>query len=125
LRLFAGSVGPVHGGSGGRLVEAGRLTGLLRRWLDKASTMLASARFWSALGVLSASAIMVNVNVLSARFYERWDVTQSGIFTLSPATLEILEALAEPVEVVVFLSRADRLLVDVRHMLSEYEAHSS
>ncbi len=101
------------------------MTGLLRRWLDKASTMLASARFWSALGVLSASAIMVNVNVLSARFYERWDVTQSGIFTLSPATLEILEALAEPVEVVVFLSRADRLLVDVRHMLSEYEAHSS
>ena len=100
------------------------MTRLLRRWVGKASTTLTSARFWSAVGVLSASAIMVNVNVLSARFYERWDVTQSRAFTLSPATLEILDALAEPVEVVVFLSQGDRLLVDVRHMLSEYKAHS-
>ncbi len=81
-------------------------------------------RLWSALGVLSASVILVNVNVLSARFYERWDWTDARAFTLSAATSEILASLTEPVDVVVFLSRSDRLLIDVRHMLAEYQAHT-
>jgi len=86
--------------------------------------VLGSVRLWSALGVLSASVVMVNLNVLSARFYQRWDWTATESFTLSTPTVQLLSTLSEPIEVVVFLTRGDRLLVDVRHMLEEYGAHT-
>lgn len=90
----------------------------------RARHALGSSRLWSALGVLSASVILVNVNVLCGRFYERWDWTQTESFTLSSPTTKLLESLSEPLDVVVFLTRGDRLLVDVRHMLEEYAAHT-
>lgn len=100
----------------------------MKAWLfalaRRAATASASARLWSALGVLSASVIMVNLNVLCARFYERWDWTQTESFTLSPPTVKLLATLNEPLDVVVFLTRGDRLLVDVRHMLEAYAAHT-
>jgi hypothetical protein len=83
-----------------------------------------SASFWSALGVVSATIIMVNVNVLAARFYQRWDFTERQAFTLSDATLRIVSALDAPIEITVFLSRQDRLLVDVRQLLSAYQAET-
>ncbi|HEU5072803.1 MAG TPA: GldG family protein, partial [Polyangiaceae bacterium] len=83
-----------------------------------------SAKLWSALGVLSASVIMVNVNVLCARFYERWDWTRAESFTLSSPTTKLLASLDQPLDIVVFLTRGDRLLVDVRHMLEAYAAHT-
>jgi hypothetical protein len=67
----------------------------------------------------------VTSNVLVARFYERWDWTSSGIYTLSQATRETLHGLREPIDIVVFLGRSDPLTVSVRHMLTAYGAETT
>ncbi|MCC6215275.1 MAG: GldG family protein [Polyangiaceae bacterium] len=79
-------------------------------------------RVVAAVGVLSAAVLAVGVNVLVSRFYTRWDWTSTGLYTLSPATVETLESLTEPIDVVVFLSASDPLSASVRHMLSAYGA---
>lgn len=79
----------------------------------------------SAAGVVAAALIAVLCNVLVARFYERWDWTRSGLYSLSQATTETLRSLDQPVEVVVFLSASDPLTVSVRHMLSAYGAETT
>ncbi|HVU01428.1 MAG TPA: GldG family protein [Polyangiaceae bacterium] len=78
------------------------------------------ARLLAAGGVLAAGIIAVCVNVLSHRFYKRWDVTSSGLYTLSQATLETLHGLSDPVDVIVFLSASDPLNTSVQHMLAAY-----
>ncbi len=84
--------------------------------------LLASPRWLAALAVLAAGLLAVQANVLVARHYARWDLTSEGTFTLSRPTRDLLGALEAPVEITVLLSRSDRLLVDVRHMLDAYRA---
>ncbi len=81
-------------------------------------------RSLSAVGVLAAAVLAVSVNVLTARFYHRWDVTPAGLYTLSPATVETLTKLTEPIDVVVLLSQSDNLTVSVRQMLVAYGAET-
>jgi hypothetical protein len=104
-----------------------RLSASVRASLPSWQRLTSAARsrsLWSALGVLSASVIVVNLNVLTARFYTRWDWTRDQTFTLSEATKRIVASLDTAVEVTVFLSQGDRLLVDVRQMLEAYQAQS-
>lgn len=84
-----------------------------------------AAKALSAFGVVAALVIAVNVNVLVARFYTRWDVTSEGLYTLSPATKSILASLAEPVTVTVLLGRTDPLLGPLRQLLTAYRAEST
>lgn len=86
----------------------------------KARSGTRGVRWLMAGGVVAAGVISVCVNVLTHRFYERWDWTESGLYTLSQATLETLHSLAEPVDVIVFLSASDPLSLSVQHMLSAY-----
>ncbi len=79
----------------------------------------------AAIGVLGAAVLAVNANVLVARWYKRWDLTHERLYTLSPATLAILHALDQPIDVVVLLSRADPLNVSVRQMLTAYGAETT
>lgn len=99
-------------------------SGPLGKLRNRGLRILGSANFWSALGVVSATLIVVNINVLTDRFYTRWDWTRDQAFTLSDPTRRILSALDSPVEIAVFLSRQDRLLVDVRQLLSAYQAET-
>ena len=84
-----------------------------------------SQKTLSALGVFAAVIVAVNANVLVARWYERWDVTSEGLYSLSQATKSTLAALPAGVEVVVLLSRGDPLLPRVRQMLAAYGAETS
>jgi len=84
-----------------------------------------SFRAFAALGVLAAALLAVNLNVLVARWYKRWDLTADRLYTLSPATLKILHGLDQPLSVTVLLSRADPLSVSVRQMLVQYRAESA
>ena len=84
-----------------------------------------SFRAFAALGVLGAALLAVNLNVMVARWYTRWDLTADRLYTLSPATLRTLHALDQPLAVTVFLSRADPLSVSVRQMLVQYRAATS
>lgn len=81
-------------------------------------------RTFSALGVLAAAVLAVNVNVLVARWYTRWDLTSDALYTLSEPTLNIVRTLESPIDVVVLLSRSDPLLSHVRHLLSAYGAET-
>lgn len=84
-----------------------------------------SPRWLSAAGVLAAGVIAVQLNVLVARHYTRWDFTSHGTYTLSAPTRDLLTSLDEPVEITVLLARSDRLLVDTRHMLDAYRGVTS
>jgi hypothetical protein len=88
----------------------------LRRGLSK--------RALAALGVVAATALAVNVNLLAARFYERWDVTSEGLYTLSEPTRRTLHSLSEPVELILLLSRTDPLNASLRHLLQAYAAET-
>ena len=74
------------------------------------------------LGVAAGALLLVNVNVLGARWYKRWDLTTDKLYSLSQPTRELLTGLAQPVDVSVLLSKGDPLLVSVRHMLEAYGA---
>jgi len=76
------------------------------------------------LGVVASAALLVNLNVLGARWYKRWDFTSDQLYTLSWPTRELLGRLQEPVEVDVLLSKSDPLSVSVRHMLEAYGAQT-
>jgi len=84
-----------------------------------------SFRVFAALGVLGAALLTVNLNVLVARWYQRWDLTADRLYTLSPATLKTLHALDQPLSITVLLGRADPLSVSVRQMLVQYRAESA
>jgi gliding motility-associatede transport system auxiliary component len=86
----------------------------------EAGVKLAGALPW--LGVVAGALLLVNVNVLGARWYKRWDFTSDKLYTLSGPTRELLNGLEQPVDVTVLLSKADPLLVSVRHMLEAYGA---
>jgi hypothetical protein len=85
---------------------------------------LRALKTFSAVGVLAASVLAVNANVLVARFYKRWDVTSDRLYTLSDATRSTLRDLKQPVRVLVLLSRGDPLLTSVRELLLAYRAET-
>ncbi len=74
------------------------------------------------LGVVAGALLLVNVNVLGARWYKRWDFTTDKLYSLSQPTRELLTSLRQPIDVSVLLSKGDPLLVSVRHMLEAYGA---
>jgi hypothetical protein len=84
-----------------------------------------SSKLFSALGVLAAVIIAVNANVLTARFYKRWDVSSGGLYTLSAATLNILRDLPDTVSLTILLARTDPLLPPLRQLLAAYGAQTS
>lgn len=86
---------------------------------------LSSRRVAVFAGTVAASVLFVSVNILSSRFYTRWDFTTTQLYTLSPVTIETLSRLDRPVDVVVFLSRSDPLMRNVRTLLDEYGAHTT
>ncbi len=75
-------------------------------------------------GIVAAFVIFASSNVLSSRFFERWDVTSDGLYTLSPVTIETLSGLRDEVSVVVFLSSADPLSSSARYLLDSYRTHT-
>jgi hypothetical protein len=77
-------------------------------------------RYLPWAGVVGAALLLVNVNVLGARWYKRWDVTPDRLYSLSQPTRELLRELHEPVDVSVLLSKGDPLLVSVRQLLEAY-----
>lgn len=78
----------------------------------------------SAIGVLAAALMAVCTNVLVARFYQRWDVTSAGLYTLSAPTLETARGLSEEVDLIVFLSRNDPDFGALERLLDQYRAES-
>ncbi len=102
------------------MVERGEKRGERRRLVSGANAVL--------LGVLTLVAVVL-INAVFSQVYWRYDLTANKIFTLSPASVDVVRALEEPVEVRVFISPNmpppfHTLAQQVEELLVEYEARS-
>jgi len=84
----------------------------------------------NTISVLLVIGILVLVNLLSKRFFLRFDLTEDQEFTLSPATEDILGELAEPITISAYFSsnmpqQIDKIKTDFENMLFEYSALSN
>lgn len=78
----------------------------------------ANAVFYS----LTVLAIVIVVNFLSSLHSRRFDLTSSGLNTLSPQTIKILEGLEQPVSIVVFQAVGEPS--GAQDLLEEYGRHT-
>ncbi len=69
-----------------------------------------------ALGILGV------INFLSARYYARYDLTERGLYTLSPKTLEVLQGLTNELTVVAFYRETEQ--GEFGRLLKQYAYYS-
>lgn len=79
--------------------------------------------------LLIIAIVFVLANLLSFRYFFRWDVTQDKEYTLSPSTTELLKSLEEPVTVKAYFSEdmppdISKVKRDFKDMLIEYSRRS-
>jgi len=77
------------------------------------------------VGVVAAMAVVVLLNVISARRFTRWDWTANKRYTLSTATTQTLRDLPDTVQVWVLLGGADPLEQSVKQLLVAYQAETT
>lgn len=92
--------------------------GLLRRCLEF------SHPAWNAVSVAALGLLLVEVNLLSSRHYGRFDFTQNESFSLSSASRKVLSDLGSDAKITCLLGKADPLVVEAKHLLTEYRAKS-
>ena len=84
------------------------------------------SRYGSNAVIISVAliGILVALNVLAARFYQRWDLTAQRDFSLSDATLKVLHDLPAPVHATAFFSGTLQDQQKAQDLLKEYQARS-
>ena len=92
-----------------------------RRWLPA----IDPGHLSQLVGVVAAMAVVVLLNVAVARRFTRWDWTASKRYSLSPATVQTLHDLPEPVQVWVLLGTADPLEQSVKQLLVAYQGETT
>lgn len=83
------------------------------------------ARVSQLVGVAAAVVVAILLNIVAGRHFTRWDWTASQRYSLSPATIETLRSLSEPVEVWVLLGSADPIEQSVKQLLVAYQAETT
>jgi hypothetical protein len=76
-------------------------------------------------GIVAAVVLAAVVNVLGARHFARWDWTRDQRWSLSPATVETLRSLEQPVDVWAIAGTGDPFEQSLRQLLLAYRAESS
>ena len=89
-----------------------------------ASERRALERVASSGSVLLILAITIMVNYVAFRRYERFDWTESGVYTLSPKSAQVLRDLKEDVDVYLFLSNAEPQFKETDELLQRYRTQS-
>lgn len=103
---------------------------LVYLWADSASVVRAlgsrQARRGSNSAVMFVAflGIVALLNVLAARHSIRWDVTDTGTYSLSPQTLSVLANLRQPVKAIGFYREGDPQRQQAADLLKEYVARS-
>lgn len=69
-------------------------------------------------------AIVVMVNYLAYRHYDRLDLTSVGMFTLSPKSVEVVRGLSSDVDIYLFLSQGEPAFERTDELLKRYRAIS-
>lgn len=78
-----------------------------------------------AFQILLVMIIYGEVNYLSFRRHEQWDLTQNRKFTLSETSINFLSNQQGEVKIIMAFLRSSDLFSDVQALLSEYERHSN
>jgi hypothetical protein len=76
------------------------------------------------VGTALVAVIVVLVNYISARRYERWDLTRDGLFTLSERTVSLLGELEKPVDLYVFMATGEPSFQELRELVDRYRSHT-
>ena len=76
-------------------------------------------------GVVASVVLAFVVNMLADRHFTRWDWTKDKRWSLSPATVETLHSLEQPVELWVLTGSGDTLQQSLKELLASYQAASS
>jgi hypothetical protein len=76
-------------------------------------------------GVIAAVVLAFLANMLASRHFTRWDWTADRRWSLSPATLETLHTLEQPVEIWTIAGASDPLEPSLKELLASYRAASS
>jgi ABC-type uncharacterized transport system involved in gliding motility auxiliary subunit len=97
-----------------------------RPQMYKAALTGRGAKYGSNAGVVIVAflGILVLLNFLSSRHHRRLDLTETGEYTLSLQTIQILSELTEPVNVTAFYAGDDYRQEDLKDLLTEYSYHT-
>jgi len=79
---------------------------------------------WS-VGALLVVALVLLLNYLGMKYYQRWDWTSSKIYSLSEKTESVLAGLDRDVEATMFLQPSSNLYAPAKELLERYAAKSS
>jgi len=93
--------------------------GSLKTFLGERSTKYGAS---AALYSLLFFAILTAVNYLSARHHHRFDLTEAGVFSISPQTRSVLQHLDKPLEINAFVEGGSDPAL--RALLSSYQGVS-
>ncbi len=75
-------------------------------------------------GIALVAALLVIVNYFGWKYYERVDMTETRLYSLSDKTLNVLRDLDRDVEVIAFMDPGDELAEPTQEILTRYEAAS-
>lgn len=89
-----------------------------------AQTRRTRGRLFLIANAALLTAIVLAVNYLSFRHYERWDWTKDSLFTLSERSEKVLERLEQPIEVWVMVGAAEPEHAELRNLLERYRTAS-
>ncbi len=92
--------------------------------LEKAAALRARGQLHVWASVILMAFIVIEVNYLSHRHFERWDWTEKSIYTLSDRTEAELAALDHDVQLYLFLSEAEPNYPEVQELLTRYRAET-
>ena len=80
-----------------------------------------------AAQILLGLSLLLALNYLAARYFERFDLTEQGAYTLAPESKAYIRELTEPVDIIVTITKdsevreLQQIHRDLRKLLREYE----
>jgi ABC-2 type transport system permease protein len=83
-----------------------------------------AAQIRAVIGSALVALILVLVNYVSSRRFERFDLTRDQLFTLSERSKALLQELDKPVDLYVFLGSGEQSYAELKELISRYRAQT-
>ncbi|HEX5656104.1 MAG TPA: GldG family protein [Polyangiales bacterium] len=85
---------------------------------------MSAAQIRAVIGSALVAFILVLVNYVSSRRFERFDLTRDQLFTLSERSKALLHELDKPVDLYVFLGSGEQSYAELKELISRYRAQT-
>jgi len=82
-------------------------------------------RVTTGVAIVLGLGILILVNYIGGKRFARFDWTKSGLYSLSPKTVNVLKDLKAPVKATVFMTEGSPLFRETREILSRYQAKTA